>query len=121
MAARYELDESEVSEITGSGETTNKVQSIVEEAERRREEAAVAASEGAFEPAPDRPADDEGEGSASPDDGADAAAAATDGTAGSDGGDGPASDPDADPDPDPEERAESAAEDDQQSGLGDFV
>jgi replication factor C large subunit len=37
MAARYELDAGEVAFVTGSGEDTNKVQSIVEEATERRE------------------------------------------------------------------------------------
>jgi replication factor C large subunit len=32
MAAYYDLDESEVSEVTGSGKTTNKVESIVSDA-----------------------------------------------------------------------------------------
>lgn len=36
MAAHYDLDESEVATITGSGESTNKVQGIVEEAKDRR-------------------------------------------------------------------------------------
>lgn len=41
MTAMYELDESEVSFITGSGETTNKVEDIVSDADRMRAEAAV--------------------------------------------------------------------------------
>ncbi|HET7323673.1 MAG TPA: replication factor C large subunit, partial [Halococcus sp.] len=49
MAARYELETEHVAFITGSGESTNKVQSIVEDAARLGEEAAVAGSEGAFE------------------------------------------------------------------------
>ncbi|WP_122088889.1 replication factor C large subunit [Halalkalicoccus subterraneus] len=49
MAARYELDADHVSFVTGSGKDTNKVQGIVEDAERLREEAAVEGSEGAFE------------------------------------------------------------------------
>jgi len=115
MAARYEMDEKEVSHVTGSGETTNKVQSIVEEAERRREAAAVAASEGAFSPAPGTDADadaDESEATGTGD------ADATDGT--DDAATGGERTDQAD-EPDPEERAESAADDDQQSGLGDFV
>ena len=48
MAAVYELDESEVSFVTGSGKDTNKVQSIVEEAEERRTEATVDHSGSAF-------------------------------------------------------------------------
>jgi replication factor C large subunit len=42
MAAVYELDEKEVSFITGSGESTNKVEDIVRDAETMRAEAAVA-------------------------------------------------------------------------------
>ena len=49
MAARYDLEAEHVSFVTGSGETTNKVQSIVAEAKKMREEHSVAASEGAFE------------------------------------------------------------------------
>jgi replication factor C large subunit len=39
MAAWYDLDEAAVSYVTGSGETTNKVQSIVEDARELRAEA----------------------------------------------------------------------------------
>ncbi|AGB38625.1 replication factor C large subunit [Natronococcus occultus] len=48
MAATYELDEGEVSFVTGSGKTTNKVESIVEDAAERREEQAVEHSGNAF-------------------------------------------------------------------------
>jgi replication factor C large subunit len=48
MAARYDLDTDHVSFITGSGEDTNKVQSIVADAKERREEATVEHSGGAF-------------------------------------------------------------------------
>ncbi|MFB6219512.1 MAG: replication factor C large subunit [Halobacteriaceae archaeon] len=48
MAAAYDLDAEEVAFVTGSGEDTNKVQSIVEDARERREAAAVDATEGAF-------------------------------------------------------------------------
>jgi replication factor C large subunit len=48
MTAQYDLDAEHVSFITGSGEDTNKVQSIVEDAETLLEEESVAASEGAF-------------------------------------------------------------------------
>lgn len=56
MAAQYELETKHVSFITGSGKDTNKVQSIVEDAQELREEKAVAASQGAFEPG--EPTDD---------------------------------------------------------------
>ena len=49
MAARYDLDADHVSFVTGSGESTNKVQSIVEDAEKLLEEQSVDASQGAFE------------------------------------------------------------------------
>lgn len=49
MTARYDLDADHVSFITGSGKDTNKVQDIVEDAERLLEEAAVTGSGGAFE------------------------------------------------------------------------
>ena len=49
MAAQYEMDASHVAFVTGSGKDTNKVQSIVEDAEELREAAAVEGSQGAFE------------------------------------------------------------------------
>ena len=49
MTARYDLDASHVSFVTGSGENTKKVQSIVEDAQQLREEQAVEGSQGAFE------------------------------------------------------------------------
>ncbi|ELZ76156.1 replication factor C large subunit [Haloferax volcanii] len=48
MAAYYEFDESHVSFVTGSGETTNKVQSIVEDAGELREELVEEHAAGAF-------------------------------------------------------------------------
>ncbi|MWG34216.1 replication factor C large subunit [Halomarina oriensis] len=48
MAAAYELEAKHVAFVTGSGEDTNKVQSIVEDAQQLREEAAVEHSDGAF-------------------------------------------------------------------------
>ncbi|WP_410766771.1 replication factor C large subunit [Haloferax sp. DFSO60] len=48
MAAYYDFDESHVSYITGSGETTNKVQSVVEDAQELREEQMEEHAEGAF-------------------------------------------------------------------------
>ncbi|MFC6976205.1 replication factor C large subunit [Halomicroarcula sp. GCM10025709] len=49
MAATYEMEAEHVSFITGSGKDTNKVQSIVEDAQQRQAEAAVEHSGGAFE------------------------------------------------------------------------
>jgi replication factor C large subunit len=48
MTAEYELEADHVALVTGSGEDTNKVQSIVEDARALREAAAVEGSEGAF-------------------------------------------------------------------------
>jgi len=48
MAAAYELDETEVSFITGSGADTNKVASIVEDAEDRRSEGVLEGAGDAF-------------------------------------------------------------------------
>ncbi|PGF17915.1 AAA family ATPase [Natrinema sp. CBA1119] len=48
MAAAYDLDESEVSFVTGSGKDTNKVQSIVEDAAELKADAAVEHSGNAF-------------------------------------------------------------------------
>jgi len=48
MAAAYDLDAAAVSFITGSGESTNKVESIVADAEELRAEAMEAHSGGAF-------------------------------------------------------------------------
>ncbi|AUX07746.1 replication factor C large subunit [Halalkaliarchaeum desulfuricum] len=50
MAAAYEFEEKHVSFVTGSGESTNKVQSIVEDAESLREERIADHAGGAFEP-----------------------------------------------------------------------
>jgi len=111
MTALYDLDASHVSLVTGSGEDTNKVESVVEDAQRLREEAAVDGSGGAFEggragtgddEADDAPGDDDGETTADQaPDGDTAAAPASEGA----GGETP-----------PDE-----ADGDQQSGLGDFV
>jgi replication factor C large subunit len=65
VAARYDLDEKDLSFVTGSGESTNKVESIVADARERREEGAVAHSGGAFEEAT-RNGENPGDG---PDDG----------------------------------------------------
>jgi replication factor C large subunit len=65
MAAYYDFDESHVSFVTGSGESTNKVESIVTDAQERREAAMADHSGSAFAPgqaAPDRDGDDEEQG-----------------------------------------------------------
>jgi len=49
MAARYDLEAEHVAFVTGSGEDTNKVQSIVDEARQLQKELAVENAEGAFD------------------------------------------------------------------------
>ncbi|NHN41190.1 replication factor C large subunit [Halorubellus sp. JP-L1] len=136
VAATYDLDESDISYVTGSGESTNKVESIVADARERRERAAVEHSGGAFAGgrASDPDADD-GDGVDAGDDGASAADdrgqatladaggdgdSASDGNQSGDGDDDGASDETEDGQ-DVEERAEEAEDDDGQSGLTDFL
>ncbi|MFC7098435.1 replication factor C large subunit [Halobaculum marinum] len=113
MAAAYEFEEAHVSLVTGSGETTNKVQSIVEDAEELRAEQMEAHSGGAFAGvAPSTEAEaNGGDDGAESDDGQTSLADAA--------GDG-----DGDDDGDEDERVadpEAAEEDDGQSGLSDFM
>ena len=110
MAATYELETDHVAFVTGSGESTNKVQSIVEDAERLREDAAVEHSGGAFEGAVASGADDD------PADEGDEAAEEDDGQA-TLGGDAAAESADDEETPD----SDAADDDDQQSGLSDFM
>ncbi|MFC6903989.1 replication factor C large subunit [Halalkalicoccus tibetensis] len=102
MTARYELDAEHVSFVTGSGKDTNKVQDIVADAERLREEAAVEGSGGAFEGAR-RSTTDEDE-------------AVTEDDPGKETTDGAETEREADDDGD-----EGEDENDSQSGLGDFM
>jgi len=111
LAAAYEFGEEHVSFVTGSGETTNKVQSIVEDAEDLRAERMEEHSGGAFAGvAPSTEAESEteaaaGDSDSTGDDGQTSLAAA--------GGDDTESDGDAEP--------AAAEEDDGQSGLSDFM
>ncbi len=124
MTARYDLDAEHVAFVTGSGEDTNKVQDIVEDAQALREEAAVEHSGGAFEGGRAGTV-----GDAASDESEDTAATATaDGADGSDDGDGQATlaanaeSEESDDEPgEAEPGEEDASADDQQSGLGDFV
>ena len=102
MTAAFDLEAEHVAFVTGSGKDTNKVQSIVEEARERREAEAVEHSAGAFEGEAE---DDRGLGAfaTSEDDEAESEAADDEGE------EARAADPAA------------AAEDDGQSGLGDFM
>jgi replication factor C large subunit len=108
MAARYDLDPEHVSFVTGSGEDTNKVQNIVEEAQELREQSMEEHSGGAFENAV-RDAAEEGDGESETE---------------SESDDGQATLMDAgstDGDEDDEPAEEDAAEDDEdQATLGDW-
>jgi len=120
MTARYDLEEKHVSFVTGSGETTNKVQSIVEDATELREQQAADASQGAFEDttpssgdsSSDTQTDDSGDPSGS--EPGDSSGESTDVTS-EQTGDGEASPDGADPETD------SQGSEDQQAGLSDFM
>ncbi|SFR92700.1 replication factor C large subunit [Halomicrobium zhouii] len=117
MAAQYDMDASHVSFVTGSGKDTNKVQSIVEDAEELKEAQAVEHSDGAFEgamagqtdvdgagdDADESDADDEDVEQAALDDGAEDAETAED------------------EDSDDSIDSQDAEEDESQSGLSDFM
>jgi replication factor C large subunit len=115
MAARYDLDAEHVSFITGSGETTNKVESILEDAQELREEAAAEASQAAFGGDPPDGADSEMTGVQSAVDGDDVDRATGDSSG----------DVDTEETANPEEGekpAEQADEPgDEQAGLSDFL
>ncbi|QGN06895.1 replication factor C large subunit [Halorhabdus sp. CBA1104] len=111
MAAAYDLSAEHVAFVTGSGEDTNKVQSIVEDAHQLREEAAVEGSEGAFEPG-----SDEGD----PSDEAESAAEGDTRVTAADEDDTSTS-VERDDASDSGQRDAQENEDDQQTGLGDFV
>jgi replication factor C large subunit len=100
MTAKYDLEAEHVSFVTGSGKDTNKVQNIVEEAEKLREEEAVEHSGGAFE------------GSH----GSRAAESVSDSTE-SDSTESDADEASSDDD----SEAEASGDDDSQAGLGDFA
>ena len=104
MAAAYDLDEAGVAFVTGSGESTNKVESIVADARERRERLVEEHAEGAFAGGRGGRGGAESDGT-----GRDGDAGGESGTAADDGGvsDGTAED--------------EAADDDGQAGLGDFV
>jgi replication factor C large subunit len=113
MAARYELEEEHVAFVTGSGKDTNKVQSIVEDAQELREKQAAEHTDGAFEGSADveMPAEEEDE---------------PDGESDDDGGGqvtltGDAEANDATDDEEDQSKAETAEAEDSQSGLSDFM
>ena len=118
MAATYEMAAEHVAFVTGSGKDTNKVQSIVEDAEERQAEATVEHSGGAFEgaSADGTDSDEDTVGDATEDDPNPADQQVTLG--GSTDGEADDADEDtADETPD----SEDADADDQQSGLSDFM
>ncbi|RLM51188.1 replication factor C large subunit [Halorubrum sp. Atlit-28R] len=107
VAAAYDLDEAGVAFVTGSGESTNKVASIVEDAQARREELIEEHADGAFAVDGARRGD-EGDAAADRD------------------GDGSGStDPESDPADSGEEPADdespNESDDDDQAGLTDFM
>jgi replication factor C large subunit len=116
MTARYALDEEGVAFVTGSGESTNKVESIVEDAQAMREELIEEHAGSAFAGRPEVDADSGAESEIDTDpstgDESDAADAAT-GSASDAGGEAAEDERAAD--------AEAAEDDDQQSGLADFM
>jgi replication factor C large subunit len=114
MAARYELEADHISFVTGSGESTNKVQSIVEDAQELREKQSVEGSQGAFEGSTASGEEDDASGG---DD------EPTD-EGGFDGAVDDESDGDQNDSADSgdEEQADTeAADDDEQAGLSDFM
>jgi replication factor C large subunit len=113
MTAWYEFDAAEVAFVTGSGESTNKVQSIVADAEERREELVEAHAGDAFaRRSTDDGSDGDGDGSggdAGSDDDRETAATTLDDV-------GDASDDDG-----ADDGADDGGRDDGQSGLSDFT
>ena len=119
IAARYDLDDKHLAYVSGSGKDTNKVQGIIEDAERLREEAAVEHSGGAFAPG-------ESESSASADADDNAVEVEIEDSEEDADADGQATLFDAegsedDPEAEAEATAEEDDEDDAQSGLSEFM
>jgi replication factor C large subunit len=113
MAARYELEAEHVSFVTGSGEDTNKVQSIVEDAEQLREELASEGTGGAFDPEEvgddDASEGDGSEGDDEPGDAADEQVTLETGTG------------DEEPDEGEDDGTDAESASDEQAGLSDFM
>ena len=111
MAAAYEFDESAVSFVTGSGESTNKVESIVADAEELRAEAIEEHAGGAF--AGDVSSDGEADSNSE-----------SDGTAGDNDPASESTTANGEPDDGIDEAtddAADAADDEDQAGLNDFM
>jgi replication factor C large subunit len=107
MAAAYDLDEAGVAFVTGSGESTNKVASIVEDAQALREDAMEDHAEGAFAGGARLAEDPDAE--AAGDDGV-AEAPVADGNGGSESAGDAGGD----------DSTDDEGEDDGQAGLNDF-
>ena len=123
MAAAYDLDEAGVAFVTGSGESTNKVQSIVEDAQERRERRIEDNADGAFAAAP-RARGEDGQADEDAASGTDAADEATTGRGAGEGGHGDGAGGRDESDgsgADDSDTANDGDEDDGQAGLGDFV
>jgi len=120
MAARYDLNEKQIAYVTGSGADTNKVESIVEDAQRLREDLAVENAGGAFEDAHAGETEESADDDADEDGGDDEVDADSEPAQASLGGEGSESDDGGDDVAD-ESAAEAAEDDDQQSGLSDFM
>ncbi|WP_255195444.1 replication factor C large subunit [Halorarius litoreus] len=109
MAARYDLDAEHVSFITGSGKSTNKVASVIEDATELKEQEAVEHSGDAFlQRVEEEAAESDADGGAESDDSPQQA------TLGGGSSDEPTSD-------DEPAKEEKAAEDDGQASFSDFM
>ncbi|WP_255149076.1 replication factor C large subunit [Halorarius halobius] len=113
MTARYDLDADHVAFVTGSGKSTNKVQSIVEDAEELREQAAVDNAGDAFLERVEEEAAESDDGEGDPAADGDEESGPQQATLGGGGS--------ADGDDAEQSKEEAAAEDDSQSGLSDFM
>jgi replication factor C large subunit len=113
MAAHYDLDAEHVAFVTGSGESTNKVESIVEDARARRDAEIEEHAGGAFAPSVGRDGEDEATDTTGDEEG-DAASAGDDGASAADGDAAATAD-------DGDDRSGGASDDDGQSGLSDFM
>ncbi len=124
MAAVYDLDEAGVAFVTGSGESTNKVESIVADARERRERLIEDNADGAFAIRSDAVGDTE-DADAADDDAADGAESTDGEKSVTDRGPADATESASDtPGRTGTDGAETEAEedaDDGQSGLGDFI
>ena len=118
MAARYDLDTEHVSFVTGSGKNTNKVESIVEDAQKLQEERSVAGTQGAFEGGGTETSESDSGGETRETDEQNQEALGTDASAAT--GDEKGTEV-REEDEQVESDAEQAESDDEQAGLSDFM